>query len=730
MVFDKQVFQIMNFNDLPIENPDQDQFGFTPFAKALSDCINTIPDPIGSVVAIYGPWGSGKSSAINLVRHHLKISSHDIGVISFPCWHYRTEDALAVGFFKELYAGLEPGLSRSKKAKEAFVKLGAHAASAGNLLGPILGATVSPLAGVFTKSATSILEGFIQSDTGAEALQKQVSEALKNQAQRFLVIIDDLDRLSPEEALVVFRLVKSVGRLPNVCYLLAYDRDVLEKAVTERYPSEGAHYLEKIVQAGFELPKPESSQLHAMLSENFDRIFSDTEPPDQVHFGNLFHEAIAPEMTTPRDVLRLSNILATTWGAVRGEVDIPDFIALETLRLFRPKLYQSIRNNKGLLVGTASNDANYSQNNAETEYNQIFINNEPEKDRDRLRRAMMRLFPRLQGIWSNTHYSDTQPWSRQRRACAEEHFDTYFRFSLSSQTVSRREIDEIISRATDSEFVQKTFENALSVIQTNGRTKASSLLDELKIRSGDIPDEKVEPLLSSLFAIADKLHNSADERRGFERSDNFFRLHWLLRALTNERFTIEKRSAVLVAALENATLGWLVDLSLFAHNEYYPAKNEHPQPPENFLMTEPDTQKMREYTLKRIREAHTDGTLIHKDNLEYILYVWRHMTNDNEKEVRSWCAEIVEENSTLVKLARVFLSKAYSQNIGGFGGLGDLVPEQIDQVKVGNLDRFLDVDHFRERLEEAVDDATLPEADRKDIQRFLDAWDARNQGRG
>ena len=168
-----------------------------------------------------------------------------------------------------------------------------------------------------------------------------------------------------------------------------------------------------------------------------------------------------------------------------GEVDIPDFIAIETLRLFRPKLFQAVRDNKDLLVGAASSNANYSLNNAETEYDQLFLNHEPEEDRDRLRHAMMRLFPRLQGIWSNMHYNDTQQWSLQRRVCAKEHFDTYFRFSHSTQTVSRRESDELIRRSADREFVQQTFLTALSVIQANGRTKASYLLDELKIRSGD-----------------------------------------------------------------------------------------------------------------------------------------------------------------------------------------------------------------------------------------------------
>ena len=54
--------------------------------------------------------------------------------------------------------------------------------------------------------------------------------------------------------MLIFRLVKSVGGLPNVMYLLAYDRQLAEKIVAERYLLRG-HILEKIVQA-FRLPEP------------------------------------------------------------------------------------------------------------------------------------------------------------------------------------------------------------------------------------------------------------------------------------------------------------------------------------------------------------------------------------------------------------------------------------------------------------------------------------------
>jgi predicted KAP-like P-loop ATPase len=58
-------------NDTPIATPDDDRFGINPFAQALARAISEMPAPNGVVIAVNGPWGSGKSSALNLVLFHL-----------------------------------------------------------------------------------------------------------------------------------------------------------------------------------------------------------------------------------------------------------------------------------------------------------------------------------------------------------------------------------------------------------------------------------------------------------------------------------------------------------------------------------------------------------------------------------------------------------------------------------------------------------------------------------
>src|SRR5262245_41956884 len=94
-------------NDKPISAPTEDRYGTDPFARALAASIKKMPAPEGTVIALNGPWGSGKSSAVNLILHHLKnAESADIKVINFACWWFRGEDQLALAFFRELYAGV------------------------------------------------------------------------------------------------------------------------------------------------------------------------------------------------------------------------------------------------------------------------------------------------------------------------------------------------------------------------------------------------------------------------------------------------------------------------------------------------------------------------------------------------------------------------------------------------------------------------------------------------
>ncbi|MFG6627024.1 P-loop NTPase fold protein [Sulfitobacter sp. 1A12056] len=720
-----------NFDDVPITSPDNDRFGFDPFASAISDCIRSVENPLGSVVAIYGPWGSGKSSVINLVRHHLAKDAPDLDVISFPAWMYRTEDALAVGFFKELYAGLSPVLSDKTKAAGALRKLGANLAGASSLAGMAVGLFAGSVGEKATTATLDALGGFIEQGETAEDLQATLAEALLEAGKKFLVVIDDLDRLSPEEALVIFRLVKSVGRLPNVMYLLAYDREATEQAVARRFPSEGAHYLEKIIQAGFELPQPDQSHLNIMMGEVLNGLAADLPEIDPVEFGNLFHSIVVPELKTPRDVLRLANTLSITITPIKSDVFFPDFVSLETLRVFRPAVYRAIRQNRSAILNAGHNNGSDQRDARSARYTSMLLGSEPEENHEQLREALMRLFPQLQNVFANMSYSGTREWACQRRVCSSEHFDTYFRYSISPKTIPKAELNYLLDDARTVEEIQGRVREAIGTTQAEGRTKASYILDELTAHGPNISLEQGQKLLTALFGMADELFLDQDEERGFASfGDNRLRLYWLLRSILRDRTTLEERSEILARAVAAATLQWHVDFSNSAWEDYYPSNPDRdPSSEAETLTTETVAEQLRGQTLEMLRAAASNGTILSSNSPARLLFEWDRLQPDGAGEVMSYTTQALGDDTKLYQLAVAFLGKSYSHGMGGFGGEpADLVQRENDRAQVDKIDRLLDVGEFRRRLNEAISSDALNEQQKSAISRFLAAWERRDAG--
>ena len=272
-----------------------------------------------------------------------------------------------------------------------------------------------------------------------------MAKILEVQDRRCLVIIDDIDRLSPDEALGVFRLVKSVGRLPNVMYLLVFERELAEKMVQERYPSEGPQFLEKIIQAGFELPAPLQIDLKDAVLASMSEICGS---PNDVRVMNIFYDVVVPYITTPRHVARFQNAISVTWPAIANEVNLADFIALETLRLYEPGLFKAIQLRKSEVCGSRQQGDPVQHDNTRFD---TFLRDVPESQHRLAKLALQRLFPRLESMAYGAEW--VTEWSSERRVCVETHFDTYFRLSLSDEALSSRQIDELIERANDPEFI-------------------------------------------------------------------------------------------------------------------------------------------------------------------------------------------------------------------------------------------------------------------------------------
>lgn len=709
------------FNDSPIERREEDLYGVTSFSEALAKSILNIKDPIGTTIALNGAWGSGKSSTVNLIRAELSEAkdSHLI-VTEFKCWWYRGEEALALAFLQQLNSVL--GEQFGDKTRKLVRKLGRGILQAGPVIGPAIALTpVGWLSGL-VGGLFDVAKRLFPDEEPLETVFRELSKVLEAENRRFLVIIDDMDRLSSEEALAIFRLIKSVGRLPNVMYLVVFDRQLAEQAINEKYPSEGPHFLEKIIQAGFELPMPVSTDLNNAVLASIDEICGTPSEDQIVRFMNVFYDVVAPYITSPRHVSRFQNAISVTWPAIAGEVNLADFVALEILRLYEPTLFSAIKGNKSLVCGTKTEN-----NNNNDDRFSIFLNGIEEGRQDVAKTALQRLFPRLESIGYGGEW--ISEWSSERRVCVEAHFDTYFRLNLSDEVLSGKAIDELIEKSGDSDYIKKVFMDAANARRRTGQSMVPVYFDELTTHGKRVDKDKVRPLLSALFEIHDAIDLKIDADSGFMAMANTtLRYHWLIRKLTRNKFSIEERTDMYLKATEAASLGWLINFVSSARGDYQVREDRQPTAEEDCLVSENVLPELTKRALNAIRTSSADGSLlVHKDLL-YILYRWIDFMGGDPTEARAWTDSLLDDRKALLILVKVMTGASWSMGMGGFGSLGDRVSKRTVRAQISDDSPVIDARKFRAAIEKIANDKNSSDDEIASIQTLLSAWDHRARG--
>ena len=701
--------------DSPIRMPEHDAFGINPFAQAIARSIRTADASDGIVFAINGIWGSGKSSAINLVVHHLTaaIEAGELSVTAFNPWWFSGTEALTISFFQELRAAI--GTSVDDQTRETFASIGSRLSSAGPLLGGIASLFGTPAVGSAVSGGITLLEKLTRLDSTVEREHGKLVEALAKQKKKFLIVLDDIDRLTTDDALQIFKLIKSVGRLPNVLYLMAFDRHLAEKMVAERFPAEGGSYLEKVIQGAFDLPVPDGLDLQQQLLTTVEAVMGAPPPEKMDRFSNLFHDGVALLLKTPRDAVRLSNAIKVSWPAIREEVDRADFLTIEALRLFLPLTYEAVRAHPNLLTGTT---LNYGSDNRalEADYNERFLNPLGKRDREIAKRALRRLFPRLDAIWSNIERSESSQWQRDRRICSKEHFPTYFAFGITNEGITAAESASLISGAGTPGATANALTKYLAMRRKRGGTRAALALDELGVHAEDIAADDIQQFVNDLFSVADELNVSADRARGFSPlASNSLRLHWLMNSLLIDRLDLVTRSNIIRGAAPVSAIGWLLALSDRCNN----CKDKLADSSENdreMLADDDTTNWLSAHTLERVREAASDGTLVAVPNLGVLLFQWKARAGD--EEVRAWTILQLSDAAFVVRLAEHLVQESWSAGMGGFGFLGDTVARKKEYVHLELIKPLLDVERFKERVTELLQSAETETADRAVLERF------------
>lgn len=322
-----------------------DAFGRESFAKNLARSLVLPNNSPGLVVGIEGEWGSGKSTLIGFITKHLRENQTAI-VIDFNPWMVSTTGALVEALIGQIAASINKSTNEGQNGIDISQKLLNYASLLISLKYIPGFSWIGLTAEDATKAGQEALDGIKKLLPNLDLAQKkkEVIEALQKLEHPIIVIVDDLDRLPAKEIRAVIQAIKAVADFPQITYLLAYDPNIIARALAENEKS-GLSYLEKIVQVAYPLPPLSRRQLKRFADGKIQDLLKQLKINLQSYESDRYEEAIVllTELSRhPRDIIRTTNRLCLSLPATQGEVNSADVIAFEALTQRFPTLRKAI----------------------------------------------------------------------------------------------------------------------------------------------------------------------------------------------------------------------------------------------------------------------------------------------------------------------------------------------------------------------------------------------------
>jgi len=251
--------------DKPIESNSDDKLKMSRYGNVLSNFIKASDTPL--TVGLQGEWGTGKTSMLYMLLEHFK--SEKIATSWVNTWEYsmfrspgETTPAILKGMLTNLKLSCESEgkWTIEEKSKDSVKKVF-------KFLGNVANQVISNQTGVDIKDAASNDEASREQAEIAE-IKKEIAliiakliEDTNNEYQKVVFLVDDLDRIPPEQAVEVLESLKNLFDVPNCVFVLAIDYDVVVKGLeskfgkkTEENEREFRSFFDKIIQVPFSMP--------------------------------------------------------------------------------------------------------------------------------------------------------------------------------------------------------------------------------------------------------------------------------------------------------------------------------------------------------------------------------------------------------------------------------------------------------------------------------------------
>jgi len=530
-------------------------------------------------------------------------------VVKLTPWSTSGRRDLADRFFSEIAAKVG---NRRKELGNAFLDLG-----------EILAAQLGPIGPKLVKQ----LRHRINCCGALDPMATLHAEMERQKHWRLLVIIDDVDRLPDAEIRRLFGVIAALAHLPNVTYLVVFDRSVVARALRKvQATMSGEQYLSKIVQQSFDLPQPGPR----VLLREFKRLVAPSLgiAPTDPQFPSVLASVMGAFLETMRDVKRLASAIRVGLSLAGDEVNPLDFAAIEVVRMFAPGLYDCIRSNPDHFTGVSGDPGN--------ERGQELLRKECTKllkgvHTEALSKLVLFLFPRLQGESDRALIPE---WTRASRLCSPEKFSFYFRLGVPAGDVSNDEVRQMLKPGTDPKSLERGVRRLLAIKSPEGGTAAGVFLLRALSFTAEIAESSIPHILTTLFAVGDDVlaaEGMNDQESAGEAAD------WLVDltlALLQRLKDSKGRYDALKSAIEETQGVTTVGITLCA----IAAVNDTQS-----LLSGRDLASLKTEAAIRIRQVAKMCRLVQKPGLTTVFRLWELW---HQQGLRDWLQNLASDEST------------------------------------------------------------------------------------
>lgn len=680
-------------SEVPIRNASQDRLRRSDFAERIASVLSELSPREGRVFAIRGGWGFGKSSLKNLITERLDAANERADWLDFNPWQWGDSDAIARALFGQIadrlggehskaalaradalrrYGAILTGSSESlKKAGTqsgaiSMVLTNASVIAVASAIGFDLPTAATVAVTFATLSVCAPLLGRVLSylgrDRGSDPLDK-VREALEARLRDLnrplVVFVDDIDRLEPEQIRMLLRQVKANANLPNIIFVLLFQPSIVEQALDPVADGEGRAFLEKIVQANFDLPAVPVSTVHRIFGEELSELAgawaTEANGFSETRWGNAFVGCIQPLVRNLRDARRLISSIAVHMPLhVSGtvfEVNIVDFLVLESLRVFEPDLHEALFRERALVLQERRFRGD-NQREADRAAAEKLLDAVSEDRRSVAKDVITDLFPALGWAYGGTHYGTefNREWLVEKRVCSRRYFPRYFELQTATGEISEYQFVLLL----DATATEEGLAAAIDEIEATGLLPAlATRLDESVDR---LPVENAAVLLPRMFEIAQKLASI----RGADPFGSPWTSAWRAASWFLKRIPEEERGDLALAALRKTEA--LSVASILIHLSDPADRKEGGVFDPALDLNTVEAMKAEWLRLMRSRAADVDE-LIAEPDLISLLYRWGNMVGSLD-EPRDWVSKAIQADEGFAAMATRMMSRGTTHSWG------------------------------------------------------------------